>query len=86
MFEDIEKYLKKRKRQMLLKKVRLYLIIAFAVLAPITVILVIHHLKKKAKKKVRQAVKARVHEKIDRKREERQSSLKEREDPAEDNL
>lgn len=39
-----------------------------ATIAPVTVLLVLHHLKRKAKKKIRKAVKAKVGEWIDDKR------------------
>ena len=69
MLENFEKYLKKRKRQKMLKKAKLYAKLGLIVLVPVTALTIFHILKKKAKKKVKQAVKSKVQEGIDRKRQ-----------------
>lgn len=68
MIEEFEKYLKKRKRQKILKKVKRYGIIAGTVLIPVIVLAALHIIKKKAKKKVKQAVKAKVKEQIEKRK------------------
>ena len=68
MIEEFEKYLKKRNRQKMLKKVKRYAIIAGVVLIPVIVLVALHALKKKAKKKVKQAVKAKVKERIEKRK------------------
>ena len=69
MLEEIEKNIKKRKRQRILKKWKLYIEIGLIILFPIAVLIVLHILKKKVKKKVKQAVRAKVHENINRRKE-----------------
>ncbi len=71
MFEDFEKYLKKRKRQKMLKKAKRYIGLGLIILVPITALIVIHVIKKKAKKKVKQAVKTKIKENIHRKGQEK---------------
>lgn len=69
MFEDFEKYLKKRKRQKMLKKAKRYIELGLIILLPVTILIVLHILKKKAKKKVKQAIKTKVKENISAKRD-----------------
>ncbi len=66
MFEDIGKYLKRRKRQKALKKIRRYAGMASIVLLPVVVLVVVHVLKKKAKKKLKAAVKVKIQEGFDK--------------------
>ena len=71
MSKKIKKYMLKRELKRLLEAVKKHWIWLLAVLAPVTLLLVLHHIKRKAKKKIRKAVKVKVREKIENKISER---------------
>ena len=58
----------KRELKKLLKALKKHWIWLRAIIAPVIVLFVLHHLKTKAKKRIRKAVKAKVRERIDEKR------------------
>ena len=66
MTKKIKKYLVKRNLKRLLKQLKKHWVHILAALVPLVLLLIIHHQKKKAKKKLKQAVKAKVREDIDR--------------------
>ncbi len=68
MSKKIKKYILKREMKRLLKALKKHWIWLLAIIAPVTVLLVLNHLKRKAKKKIRKAVKAKACERIDNKR------------------
>ncbi len=71
MSKKIKKYMLKRELKRLLNTLKKRWIWLLAIIAPVIVLLVLHHLKRKAKKKIRKAVKAKVREKIENKISER---------------
>ena len=71
MSKKIKKYMLKRELKRLLKALKKHWIWLLAITVPAIVLLVLHHLKRKAKKKIRKAVKAKVREKIENKISER---------------
>lgn len=67
MSKKIKKYMLKRELKRLLKTLKKHWIWLLAILAPVIILIALHHLKKKAKKKIKKAVKAKVKEQIDNK-------------------
>ncbi len=61
----------KRELNKLLKALKKHWIWLLDIIAPVIVLFVLHHLKRKAKKKIKKAVKAKVREKIENKISER---------------
>lgn len=74
MSKKIKKYMLKRELKRLLRALKKHWIWILAALAPVIILLVLHHLKKKAKKKIKKAVKAKVREKIENKISERHAT------------
>ncbi len=63
---NVEAYIRKKKRQRMLKKLKKNLETAIVIIIPLAIILALHILKKKTKKKVKTAIRSKVKDHIKR--------------------